>query len=214
MTEAKPIEGCHLFELEDNIWNTTQTPQPCPVCNSTKTLQAEIEIDQYMTIHEMSRTGDVRQAIINRLTADNETPEWIRKTTPSEIGNNEYIHFMGPLACIHQQTISEESQINGVERTVYIDDRILSPERSMQVYNHSNGGFTWGYGGSGPAQLGLALLLEAGASKDEASSYHQQFKWEIISKLPGTRFNMQGKQVINWLTQRRTEEKATNPKNH
>ena len=209
MTQAKPIEGCHLFEVDQHIWDPAQTPQPCPICNSTKTLQAEIEIDQYITIHEMSRTDDVRQEIIDRLKADPETPEWIRNTIPSEIGNDEYIHFIGPLACIHQQTISEGSRISGVERTVYIDDRILSPARSTEVYNHSNGEFTWGYGGSGPAQLGLALLLEAGASNNEASSYHQKFKWEIISNLPSTRFSMQGQQVIEWLTQRRTEEKAT-----
>ncbi len=36
----------------------------------------------------------------------------------------------------------------------------LTPERSLGVMNHSPSGFSWGYAGSGPAQLVLALLLD------------------------------------------------------
>ena len=38
--------------------------------------------------------------------------------------------------------------------------RQLHPERSQAVKNHSPDGFNWGYGGSGPGQLTLAILLE------------------------------------------------------
>src|SRR5262245_55620958 len=37
----------------------------------------------------------------------------------------------------------------------------LSARRSQAVFNHSPDGFAWGYGGSGPAQLALAILLDA-----------------------------------------------------
>ena len=33
------------------------------------------------------------------------------------------------------------------------DHRRLSPDRSLDVVNHSPSGFEWGYAGSGPAQL-------------------------------------------------------------
>ena len=36
----------------------------------------------------------------------------------------------------------------------------LIPERSLELVNHSPSGFEWGYGGSGPAQLALAFLLD------------------------------------------------------
>ncbi|OFW58450.1 MAG: hypothetical protein A2133_00790 [Actinobacteria bacterium RBG_16_64_13] len=49
--------------------------------------------------------------------------------------------------------------------SVLFDGRPLIPHRSQQVWNHSPGGFEWGYGGSGPAQLALGVLLEALSSE-------------------------------------------------
>ncbi len=46
-------------------------------------------------------------------------------------------------------------------RRVYVDGAILRPAFSQRVFNHSPDGFNWGYAGSGPAQLALAILLEA-----------------------------------------------------
>lgn len=40
------------------------------------------------------------------------------------------------------------------------DGQALKADKSQKVSNHSPDGFNWGYGGSGPAQLALALLLE------------------------------------------------------
>ena len=37
---------------------------------------------------------------------------------------------------------------------------VLDPKPSQKIWNHSPTGFEWGYGGSGPAQLALALLLD------------------------------------------------------
>ena len=66
---------------------------------------------------------------------------------------------------------------------VLLDGENLSPKRSQKVYNHSPDGFNWGYGGSGPAQLALAVCLEL-LSKDEAFGCYQQFKREVIVGLP------------------------------
>jgi len=38
---------------------------------------------------------------------------------------------------------------------VWLNDKPLSPGPSQAVYNHSPTGFSWGYEGSGPAQLAL-----------------------------------------------------------
>lgn len=63
------------------------------------------------------------------------------------------------------------------------DDKPLSPRRSQNVWNHSPDGFSWGYSGSGPAQLALALLLEE-TDRNTAVAVHQSFKSSVIAGLP------------------------------
>lgn len=58
---------------------------------------------------------------------------------------------------------------------VYIDGKKLEPSRSQQIFNHSPDGFQWGYLGSGPSQLALAILLEFTPEK-EALKFYQIFK--------------------------------------
>lgn len=67
-------------------------------------------------------------------------------------------------------------------RTVWLNGKKLSPRKSLKYYNHSPTGFNWGYGGSGPAQLALAICLEVYGN---AWGY-QDFKWKYISTLPQT----------------------------
>ena len=61
------------------------------------------------------------------------------------------------------------------------DDDILDPQPSQKIWNHSPDGFNWGYSGSGPAQLALALLYDV--TKDEVVSVrlHQEFKSSIVA---------------------------------
>jgi hypothetical protein len=68
--------------------------------------------------------------------------------------------------------------------TVFVEGDELEIGPSLRLWNHSPTGFNWGYGGSGPAQLALALLLAAGVRPEDASDLHQRFKWEVIAPLP------------------------------
>jgi hypothetical protein len=54
----------------------------------------------------------------------------------------------------------------------------------LDLRQHSPGGFEWGYGGSGPAQLSLAILADYLGSDREAIEYYQDFKFAIIGALP------------------------------
>ena len=54
-------------------------------------------------------------------------------------------------------------------------------EQSQKVFNHSPDGFAWGYGGSGPSQLSLALLMDTGISEERAVSLHHQFKRDVVA---------------------------------
>jgi len=53
----------------------------------------------------------------------------------------------------------------------------------LDLWNHSPTGFNWGYGGSGPAQLALAILADHLGNDQVAESLHQEFKWAKIATL-------------------------------
>jgi hypothetical protein len=70
------------------------------------------------------------------------------------------------------------------EAVVKLNGQPFDPSRSQRVRNHSPSGFEWGYGGSGPAQLALAILLEE-VDEDCALNLYQDFKWVVIARLDG-----------------------------
>jgi hypothetical protein len=64
--------------------------------------------------------------------------------------------------------------------------------------NHSPDGFEWGYGGSGPAQLAFAILLDHLGSVPRALALHQMFKWSVISNLRSNEFRLTADEVSAW----------------
>lgn len=52
----------------------------------------------------------------------------------------------------------------------------------LDIENHSPNGPDWGYGGSGPSQCALALLVDA-VGKERAIKNYQQFKFKVIAFL-------------------------------
>jgi hypothetical protein len=59
-------------------------------------------------------------------------------------------------------------------------DRELDPAPSQRIVNHSPDGFAWGYGGSGPSQLALAVLMDLFPVADALAVY-QDFKWAFVA---------------------------------
>lgn len=74
---------------------------------------------------------------------------------------------------------------------VRVNDKTLDPRPSQKVWNHSPDGFAWGYAGSGPAQLALAILLTAGIPEERAVVLHQKFKSQVIVPLPRDSFKIE-----------------------
>lgn len=53
---------------------------------------------------------------------------------------------------------------------------------------HSPSGFEWGYEGSGPAQLALAILVELTGDPEFALDWYQDFKRAFVAGLRGDRW--------------------------
>jgi hypothetical protein len=77
------------------------------------------------------------------------------------------------------------------------DDNVLMPGPSQQLYNHSSD-FNWGYGGSGPAQLALALLLDVTGDPDLSVKLHQHFKWQVVAGW-GDSWQITSDEVKKWV---------------
>lgn len=67
------------------------------------------------------------------------------------------------------------------------------------IRNHSTD-FEWGYAGSGPAQLALALLADALGDDDQALALHQIYKSEIVANLPYNEWTISRNGIIAWAT--------------
>lgn len=76
------------------------------------------------------------------------------------------------------------------KRQVFLNEQLLHPEKSLKLVNHSPTGFAWGYGGSGPAQMALAVLLEL-LPQETALKNYQIFKEKILTQVEPHFFEIQ-----------------------
>ena len=81
----------------------------------------------------------------------------------------------------------------GYAADVTVNGRPLNPR--LDLWNHSPTGFEWGYGGSGPAQLALALLADHLGDDEEAVELHQEFKRAVIAELPRRGWTLTSEQI-------------------
>ncbi len=89
-----------------------------------------------------------------------------------------------------EETVRHTMKGEWSSRRVWLDAKELLPGPSQKIWNHSPDGFNWGYGGSGPAQLALAVCFKLTKDRDKAVSLHQQFKRDIIAVLPQSDFEI------------------------
>lgn len=81
----------------------------------------------------------------------------------------------------------------GYAALVTVNGRPLNPH--LDLWNHSPTGFEWGYGGSGPAQLALALLADHLGDGDQAIELHQEFKSAVVADLPYRGWTLTSQQI-------------------
>ena len=94
-----------------------------------------------------------------------------------------------------------EGKREGYGVVVTVDGRPLNLR--LDLWNHSPTGFEWGYGGSGPAQLALALLADCLGNDERAVQLHQEFKRQVVANLEGHGWIMTSHEIrarVNRLT--------------
>lgn len=65
---------------------------------------------------------------------------------------------------------------------------------------HSPDGFEWGYYGSGPADLALAILADVfGEDRAKAELYHQPFKEAFVAKFAKESWTLEEAVIVKWL---------------
>jgi Family of unknown function (DUF6166) len=80
----------------------------------------------------------------------------------------------------------------------------LALEPSLAVSNHSPTGFEFGYGGSGPAQLALAILMDFTGKVPDPACY-QAFKWMFIAPMKHPGGVIAGNKIEEWLDHQMAE---------
>jgi hypothetical protein len=93
------------------------------------------------------------------------------------------------------------------EKTVLVTvDNAELPSRT-DLRNHSPTGFEWGYEGSGPAQLALAILCDFLQDDQKALEYYQEFKRDIISPIGGQTWTLHSDSITEWYRRKLRENR-------
>lgn len=88
------------------------------------------------------------------------------------------------------------------------NNEVVSIERSLKLRNHSPTGFGFGYGGSGPAQLALAILLDALDDEAAALEHYQCFKQDVVAQKMDTYWAINEEQIRAWVETHKAEVAA------
>ncbi len=89
-------------------------------------------------------------------------------------------------------------QTDGPARVEVIDgDSRYDLDPRLDLWNHSPDGFEWGYGGSGPSQLALAILADyfGPEGDDLVNAIYQEYKREIIARITGDKWEISDHEV-------------------
>ena len=97
-----------------------------------------------------------------------------------------------------------QARRQGGAADVMVNGRPLNAR--LDLYNHSPTGFEWGYCGSGPAQLALAILADHLSDDGEALNLYQRFKWAVVAGLPAQGWTLSSDEINQALQRIREEE--------
>lgn len=68
-----------------------------------------------------------------------------------------------------------------------------------RIKRHSPTGYEWGYGGSGPAELALNILLAVTGDEALAARLYQEFKRDFLTHMPHEGGVITREAIFEWL---------------
>jgi hypothetical protein len=77
-----------------------------------------------------------------------------------------------------------------------------------ELRNHSPTGFEWGFNGSGPAQLALAMLCDFFRDDNKALEYYEEFKTDVIAPIGGATWIIKSETIVEWARHKMKERKS------
>ncbi len=84
-------------------------------------------------------------------------------------------------------------------------DISLPLQPSLDLFNHSPDGFEWGYGGSGPAQLALAILFDFTEDESFSIEFHQKFKHDFVMNFRHEYWTLDGEVIQIWIDKMKSQ---------
>lgn len=83
-------------------------------------------------------------------------------------------------------------------RVSVVDNETGNTEPLTHIVRHSPDGFSWGFGGSGPAELAHCLLVDHLGHEVEPEVY-QRFKFDVIAAIRQPTWTITGEFIDVWL---------------
>jgi hypothetical protein len=89
----------------------------------------------------------------------------------------------------------------GIAVTVDRDGVIEKLDPRLDLARHSPAGLDWGYAGSGPAQLALAILADCLGDDELALALHQDFKAGVVARLRRAYWILVEERIRAWVAE-------------
>jgi hypothetical protein len=77
----------------------------------------------------------------------------------------------------------------------------------LEIFNHSPSGFEWGYLGSGPAQLALAILCDYLGEPQLALRFYQELKEDTVARWKGDEWTLTEQELEEWFKEAARDER-------
>lgn len=120
------------------------------------------------------------------------------------------IRKLGLTPSNHELVTKDELIADPPDGSIFLE-RVPTGIRSNVPHKHvvhSPTGFEFGYGGSGPADLALNILVKIGVPFHLAMALHQDFKWEFIAPICGDITMIPLDKIEDWVVKKVTSEKV------
>ena len=175
---------------EENVIINTRTEIQTELTDLQTRVNALVEIQRQRSRAPNKNHGHHEAIAGSYQHLGREIEKWLRDLPFPEPADSN-LRYTGRYTSARTVTVAYQDE-NGQRQNEALPPR-------TDLVDHSPTGFSWGYAGSGPAQLALAILCHFSKDDQYAIRHYQDFKSEVISRIRRNQWTMQGEQVSSWI---------------